>query len=85
MDKSESVAKCLFKASIAFILAIVIFCYGIAVHKWNLPPYNTIQEIYTAAEDLMKFGEVVPKNRLVKIPDDSSREHFVIKNYESMM
>jgi len=85
MGKSESLEKLLFKASIAFLLAIVIFFYGIAVGMLRFPPYKTIQAIYTGAKSIVKFGEVVPDYLLIKSLDDSSREHFVIQNPELMI
>jgi len=85
MRNAESLEKRLFKASIAFLLAIVIFSYGIAVGKLKMPPYKTIQAIFTVVKSLVLFGEVVPDKRLIKSPDDSSRENFVIQKPELMM
>jgi hypothetical protein len=83
--KSESLEKWLFKVSIAFLLAIGIFSYGIRVGRLKLPPYETIKSIYLVTKSLVKFGKIVPKNCLMTAPDYASRENFSIQNDELMM
>ncbi len=90
---SQNLEKRLFKVSIAFLLAIFIFIYGMAVARFKIKPYETISEIYSAAKSYLKFGKVVPKNQLIKSPtirlikslEGSSRELFVIEKPALMM
>lgn len=83
--KSESLDKLIFKASIAFLLSIVIFLYGIGVGRLKLPPFETIQALYRVTKSLVKFGKIAPENRLIVAPAYASREYFTIQNSELMM
>lgn len=80
-----SMEKIIFKVSLAFLLAVFFFCYGLAVGKLQYPPYKTIDSIHTTVMSIIKFGEVVPQERLVQMPADSSGKIFDIHHQESMM
>jgi len=90
---SERLEKWLFKLSVAFILALTIFIYGVAVGRFKIMPFETISEMYGAAKSLVKYGRIVPENQLIKSskyqlvqsPDGSSGELFTIQNPELMM
>lgn len=85
MKNLEILDKWLFGASVAFLLVIGGFVYGIVVGKNQIAPYWTIESIYHAADSLLKFGKIVPENRLVESPADSSGERMFVQRPELMM
>jgi len=75
---SESFSKKVSIFSIIFLFTISVFSYGLIVGNFQIWPYKPIKSMYSAALSIIRFGELVPVNRLIKAPEHVSRERFVI-------
>lgn len=77
---SEKFQKRLSIASASFLLVLLLLGFGVAVGKYQIWPYSIIDEVYTVTKSLIKYGEVIPVNRLIRAPDYVSREHLTVHN-----
>ncbi len=77
---SETLAKRIFVVSIAFLIAAMMFAYGMATVKFRIWPFSTIRSVSRAVKSLGEFGELVPEGRRVLARDDWSRQSFTIHN-----
>ncbi len=75
---SEALSKKISIFSIIFLLSGLIFAYGLAVGSFKMWPYKSIESAYSGVLSLIRYGELIPPNRLVKVPPRVSREDFKV-------
>lgn len=75
---SDSFSKKISIFSIIFLYTLLVFSYGLATGNFQMWPYKPIKSMYSATLSILRYGELVPQNRLIEAPDHVSRENFVI-------
>jgi len=75
---SEALSKKISIISLVFLITGAIFTYGLAVGSFKMWPYKTIESMYSAVLSLARYGQIVPPNRLVDVPERISRESFKV-------
>ena len=75
---SESFSKKVSIFSIIFLFTIAVFTYGLIAGNFQVWPYKPIKSMYSAALSILRYGELVPENRLIKAPEHVSRDKFKI-------
>jgi len=75
---SEALSKKISIISLVFLLSGAVFAYGLAVGSFKMWPYKTIESMYSAVLSIVRYGELVPVNRLVKAPKHVARETYVV-------
>ena len=76
-SSAEQFSKRISIFSLVFLISGSIFAYGLAVGNFKMWPFKTIESVYSGALSLLRYGELVPVNRLIKAPKHVSRERFV--------
>jgi Arylsulfotransferase (ASST) len=84
MRKLGLIEKWLFTVSLFLVLSVVMFSYGFAVGKREIVPYETIKAFYHMARSIVKFGALVPENRIVPSPGNPSGKVFSVLKSEKM-
>jgi hypothetical protein len=79
---SEKVDKRIFVASAVFLIASMVFVFGLIVARNQIWPYQPIHSIWKAARSLVVFGELVPDGRRFSPPPGASREALTIHDPE---
>jgi hypothetical protein len=82
---SEALYQKLFIASVCFLVALAAFVFGLAVGSNRIWPHDTVQPMWDAAQSLVRFGRIVPKNQLVPAPPDAPRQWFTIYDHKRVM
>ena len=80
----QDISKRVFVASIIFFVTCIILFYGIAIGKYHIWPYTIIEQIYRASKSLVKYGDIIPENRIMKAPSGASRKRYTIHNPAKM-
>jgi hypothetical protein len=75
---SEALSKKISIFSAIFLIVGLIFMYGLAVGSFKMWPYKTIESAYSGLLSLVRYGEFIPPNRLVHVPERISRERFKV-------
>lgn len=74
----ERFARRIQLVSIAFLAAVAMFGYGLAVARYEIWPFDLIQQTRQAAASLSEFGELVPAGRRVLAPAGAARERLTL-------
>lgn len=77
---SETFLKRVAISSCAFLFSATAFGYGLAVGKYQIWPYETIDSAWQVAKTLAKYGVLIPKGRRVAAPAGASRQAITIHN-----
>ena len=64
---AEALYEKLFIGSLCFLVALAAFVFGLAVGNNHTWPYDAIQPMWDAAQSLIRFGRIVPKNQLGRV------------------
>lgn len=75
---SDSLSIKVFIFSIIFLFTSSVFTIGLIVGSFKVWPYELIESMYSATLSMLRYGELVPNGRLLKVPDYVSRENFVV-------
>lgn len=75
---SETFAKRIFIASIAFLLLGATFTYGLAVERFHVWPHATIHSVWRAAQSIARHGAIIPEGRRVTPPANASRQPMTL-------
>ena len=71
---SEKLIKRAFIFSSLFLFISVVFLYGVVSARLGLWPYPLLDTMRSASLSLIRYGQLVPQNRLVSAPDTAARE-----------
>jgi Arylsulfotransferase (ASST) len=82
---TETSARRIFIASIAFLLLAGAFAYGWAVQAFRIWPYQLIDAGRDAVESYREFGRIVPHGLLVKAPAGASGKGYVVHDRSRML
>ena len=77
---SDVVAKRIFMASAAFMLACGAFLGGLIVERYQIWPYAIVHEAFRVITEVAQFGESIPTGRRVAAPPNASREVFTVRD-----
>jgi len=80
----EAHARRIFLISLAFLIGVMIFAYGIATVEYKIWPYSTLSAASQAVKSLREFGELVPSGRRIRAREEWSREAFTIHSAEQI-
>lgn len=75
---ADRVAKVAFVASATFLLALIVFAYGLAVGRYRIWPFDHLQAAQDVVHAYLTTGHALPENRRVSAPPDAPRERFVV-------
>ena len=75
---TETTARKLFFAAIAFMLTAIAFGYGLAVTSLQIWPYALVQSGGETIKSVLEYGALVPPGRVVKAPAGAARERFKV-------
>ena len=78
MKPSENFSKKISIFSLLFLVVLGVFCYGVAVGSFKKWPYKQIEAMYSATLSILRYGQVIPANRLIEAPSNASRERFTV-------
>jgi hypothetical protein len=56
---SEIIVKWIFKSSVVFLFAVMVFGYGLAIERLQIWPYEIMESLYETTSSVVKFGEPV--------------------------
>src|SRR5688500_10926621 len=75
---TQRTAKWIQLGSAAFIAAVAIFGYGVAVARYELWPYQLLHDSSYAVDSIVRFGEIVPPGRRIVPPPHAARQPFAV-------
>jgi len=81
---SEALSKKISVFSLVFLVTGIVFAYGLAVGSFKMWPYKTIESAYSGMLSLVRYGQFIPSNRLVKAPKRASRERFTVQQKDKV-
>jgi hypothetical protein len=75
---TNRMAKWVQLGSAAFIAAVAIFGYGIAVARYEIWPFKLLNDSSYAVDSIVRFGEIVPPGRRIEPPEYAARQPFTV-------
>lgn len=82
---SENLSKKISIFSLIFLVLLVVFMYGLSVGKSKKGPYSLIEQMYSATLSLIRYGAVVPANRMIEAEDYMSRKRYQVYQPDKVM
>jgi hypothetical protein len=77
---THRMAKSIQLISAAFIVAVAMFGYGVAVARYEIWPYQLLHDSSYAVDSIVRFGEIVPPGRRIEPPPHAARQPFTIND-----